>query len=91
MEQIRVVVQQLNDGPLRAAGLRLTQVYDETFYINSAIGLVTKNIWLGGTAAALLLLLFLRSFGATLVITLAIPVSIVGSFVAMAALADRST
>ncbi len=86
MERIRDVAQQLNDGPLRAAGLRLTQVYDETFYINSAISLVTQNIWLGGTFAALILLLFLRSFGATLVISLAIPVSIVGSFVAMAAL-----
>ena len=86
MERIRGVVRQLNDGPLRAAGLRLTQVYDETFYINSAISLVTQNIWLGGTFAALILLLFLRSVGATLVISLAIPVSIVGSFVAMAAL-----
>ena len=86
MEGIREAVGELNDGPLPAAGLNLKQVYDETVYIDSAIELVTQNIWIGGTLAALVLLLFLRSFGATLVVSLAIPVSVIGSFVAMAAL-----
>ena len=86
MKGIRKVVKDLNAGPLPAARISLEQVYDETVYINSAISLVTQNIWFGGTLAALILLLFLRSFGATVVISLAIPVSIVGSFVAMAAL-----
>ena len=86
MRGIKAVVKELNEGPLPQAGIALEQVYDETIYINSAISLVTQNIWLGGSMAALLLLLFLRSFGATLVVSLAIPVSIIGSFVAMAAL-----
>ena len=64
----------------------MTQVYDETTYIDSAINLVQQNIYIGGTLAAIVLLLFLRSGSATLVISLAIPVSIVGSFVAMAVL-----
>ena len=86
MEGIKRVVKELNDGPLPFAGLKLTQVYDETVYIKSAIGLVNQNIYIGGTFAVLILLLFLRSFRATLVVSLAIPVSVVGSFVAMAAL-----
>ena len=86
MAGIREVVKELNEGPLPAAGIKLVQVYDETSYISSAINLVRTNIFVGGTFAALLLLLFLRSARATLVISLAIPVSIVGSFVAMAAL-----
>ena len=36
--------------------------------------------------AAIILLLFLRSFGATATVSLAIPVSVIGSFVALAAL-----
>jgi HAE1 family hydrophobic/amphiphilic exporter-1 len=68
------------------AGLEMRQVYDETVYINSAIDLVRQNIWIGGSLAALVLLLFLRSFRATLVVSIAIPVSVVGAFVAMAAL-----
>ena len=86
MDNIRRVTKELNEGPLAQQKLRLEQVYDETVYIKSAIDLVTQNIWVGGSLAALILLAFLRSFGATLVISLAIPVSIVGSFVAMAAL-----
>ncbi len=86
MAGIRAAVAELNRRTLPDADLELTQLYDETVYINSAIDLVQQNIWVGGSLAALILLLFLRSFGATLVVTIAIPVSVVGSFVAMAAL-----
>ncbi|MEO3429072.1 efflux RND transporter permease subunit [Pelagibius sp. CAU 1746] len=86
MKGIRAAITELNEGPIPAAGLKLRQVYDETVYIDSAIDLVQQNIWVGGTLAAIILLLFLRSFRATLVISLAIPVSVIGAFVAMAAL-----
>ena len=86
MDGIHAAVRELNRQALPAAGLILEQVYDETVYIESAINLVKQNIYVGGTLAALVLLLFLRSAAATLIITLAIPVSIIGSFVAMAAL-----
>jgi HAE1 family hydrophobic/amphiphilic exporter-1 len=86
MAGIREAIAELNEFALPNAGLKITQVYDETVYIDSAIDLVTSNIYIGGTLAALVLLLFLRSFGATLAVSLAIPVSVIGSFVAMAAL-----
>ena len=86
MDGIRDAVAELNEYALPSQGLTMTQVYDETVYINSAIDLVRQNIWVGGTLAAMILLLFLRSGRATLVVSLAIPVSVVGSFVAMAAL-----
>jgi HAE1 family hydrophobic/amphiphilic exporter-1 len=86
MQGIRKIVDDLNRDVLPGAGLVMNQVRDDTVYIKFAIGLVTQNIWAGGTLAAIILLLFLRSFGATAVISLAIPVSIVGSFVALAAL-----
>ena len=86
MKGVRQAVEELNEGPLPDAGLVLSQVYDETVYIDSAINLVRQNIWVGGTLAALVLLLFLRSGAATLIVTLAIPVSVIGSFVAMAAM-----
>jgi hydrophobic/amphiphilic exporter-1 (mainly G- bacteria), HAE1 family len=86
MAGIREAVEQLNAGLIPDAGLTLVQVYDETTYIRSSIDLVKQNIWVGGTLAAIILFLFLRSGSATLIVTLAIPVSIIGSFVAMAAL-----
>lgn len=85
MAEVKTVLAELADGPVADVGLQLEQVYDETVYIEGAIDLVTQNIWIGGLLAATLLLLFLRSPRATLVISLAIPVSIVATFVAMAA------
>ncbi|NNK65547.1 MAG: efflux RND transporter permease subunit, partial [Rhodobacteraceae bacterium] len=85
MEEVRITLAELAAGPVADQGLELEQVYDETVYIEGAIALVTQNIWIGGALAALVLLLFLRSPRATLVVSLAIPVSIVATFVAMAA------
>ena len=86
MAGIAEAIDELNDGAVAREGLTITQVYDETVYINSAIELVQQNIVFGGLLAAAILLLFLRSWRPTLIVSIAIPVSVVGSFVAMAAL-----
>ncbi len=86
MNGIRQVLNDLNKNTLPAEGLQLRQVYDETTYIDSSIDLVQQNILIGGSLAAFILLIFLRSGGATLVISIAIPVSVIGAFVAMAAM-----
>ncbi|GAB4272786.1 MAG: efflux RND transporter permease subunit [Deferrisomatales bacterium] len=83
MEGIRAAVAELNRGPLAAERLTLEQVYDETEYIEAAIDLVLQNLVIGGTLAVLVLLLFLRAFTPTVIIALAIPVSVVGTFIAM--------
>tara|TARA_Y100001934_G_scaffold99055_1_gene121921 strand:+ start:3581 stop:6772 length:3192 start_codon:yes stop_codon:yes gene_type:complete len=86
MRGIRKAVEELNAGPIAQEKLVFRQLYDETVYITSAIDLVVKNIWLGGAIAVFILMIFLRSPRATLVVGLAIPVSVVASFVAMAML-----
>ena len=86
MKEVRAVTKELVNGPIKQAGLSLRQVYDETDYINSSISLVTQNIYYGGVLAVIVLLLFLRSWRPTVVIAAAIPVSVIGTFVAMAIL-----
>ena len=86
MSGIAEAVDELNAAAVPNAGLKLQQVYRETVYINAAIDLVRQNIWIGGTLAIVILLLFLRSLRATFIISIAIPVSVIGAFVAMAAL-----
>ena len=86
MAGLRAAADELRGGPVRDAGLTLRQIYDETVYIDSALDLVQQNVFVGGALAALVLFVFLRSWRATTTVVLAIPVSIVGSFVAMAAL-----
>lgn len=84
MEELRTVLAELQAGPLNDAGLDAVQVYDETIYIQGAIDLVVQNIWIGAALAAFILMLFLRSSRATLIVSLSIPVSIVATFVVMA-------
>ncbi len=80
MEGVKDAIEELNAGVLKDNGLELEQAYDETDYINSAIGLLQQNFLLGGILTTLVLLIFLRSLRSTLVIALAIPSSVAGTF-----------
>ncbi len=84
MDGIRETVAALNAQRLRERGLEMVQVYDETDYIESAISLVRQNVMVGGLLAIMVLLLYLRSGTSTLVIAVAIPISIIGAFLMMA-------
>lgn len=75
---------ELNSGLLKQHKLNLENVYDETFYIRTAIALVEKNLFIGSVLAILVLLFFLRSASSIFVIGIAIPISIVGTFLMMA-------
>jgi HAE1 family hydrophobic/amphiphilic exporter-1 len=80
MSGLTKTIAELNETLLADRGLQLEQVYDETEYIDSAIGLVRQNLFVGGALAIGVLLIFLRSFSSTLIVTLSIPISIVGTF-----------
>ena len=82
-DQVRSVVKRLNAHTLKEHGLYLDWVYDQTPYIRSAIGLVKKNILIGGILAVLVLFVFLRSLAPTLVVATAIPISAIGTFIFM--------
>ena len=77
---LRIAIEELNLGELAQRGLQLEQVYDQTDYIYSAVDLVESNIYIGGTLAIAVLLLFLRSPRSVLIIGLSIPVSVIASF-----------
>ena len=86
MQQLREAVRELNEEILQRRGFQLFQVYDETDYIYSSINLVQKNLAIGSILAVTILFLFLRTGSTTFVIGLAIPVSIMGTFIALWAL-----
>jgi len=90
MQQVRREIEDLNapGGVLRSFkndryGLRLRLVYDDTYYIHRAVELVQRNLLIGGSLAVLVLLMFLRSLRPTLIIAVAIPISVIGTFVVM--------
>jgi HAE1 family hydrophobic/amphiphilic exporter-1 len=88
MQRLRDTASRI-DEQLKPKGLSLSLVYDETDYINSAIGLVKDNILVGGLLTLGTLLLFLRNIRSTLIVAMSIPVSVMGTFLALAAF-DRT-
>lgn len=65
------------------AGTELTLVYDQSVFIAQAISQVRNAAIVGGLLAILVLYGFLRDARATFVIGVAIPVSVVGTFLLM--------
>ena len=82
-DRLEKVVGWLNSGKLAQEKIYLDWVYDQRPYIRGAISLVRQNILLGGTLAVIILLLFLRSLIATVIVATAIPISIIGTFIFM--------
>jgi HAE1 family hydrophobic/amphiphilic exporter-1 len=64
-------------------GTEVRTVYDQSTFIDAAIGEVKSAALLGGVLAILVLYAFLRDARATLISGIAIPVSVLGTFVAM--------
>jgi HAE1 family hydrophobic/amphiphilic exporter-1 len=70
-------------GP-RGWGLELHQVYDQTIYVDRAVEQAAGDLWVGAVLAIVVLFLTLRSVGATLVVAVSIPISVIGTFLGMA-------
>ncbi len=83
MEKLRQAIRELNEGILKDKRLKIEQTYDETGYIYSAINLVRKNIFIGGTLAVIVLLAFLKNFAGTIIVSISIPISVIGTFLVM--------
>ncbi len=61
-------------------GVRFAALDDQASFVESALDSLWGNVILGGLLAIWILFLFLRNFRATVLISLAIPVSLVASF-----------
>ena len=83
MKGIKKTVVNVNREMLAPRGLQVVQVSDQTEYIYSAISLVQQSLILGGILAITILLVFLRSRSSTLVVAIAIPISVIGTFLVM--------
>ena len=89
MKGLKAELNYLAEGLYKGKGIHLRMVYDETKYINDSLDLVINNIYFAALLAIVVLLLFLRSFSSILVISVAIPVSVVTTFVFLSGL-DRT-
>ena len=86
---VEEVVNQLNETTLKKEGLTMKWIYDQRPYIVGSVDLVQQNILVGGALAVFILILFLRAISPTAVVSIAIPISVIGTFIILSAM-DRS-
>ncbi|MEM6336409.1 MAG: efflux RND transporter permease subunit, partial [Bacteroidota bacterium] len=63
--------------------MKFVKVYDQSTFIENAVGGVVNAGIVGGLLAMIVLFLFLRNLGATLIVSISIPVSVVATFTMM--------
>lgn len=85
-DNVEEVVNRINEEKLKPRKIYIDWVYDQRSYISGAINLVKRNILIGGILAVMVLLIFLRSISSTVVVAVAIPISVIGTFIVMHAL-----
>ena len=83
MARLKKAAAELAEGPLARANLSFRQAYDETTYIHRSIEMVRNNLGLGIALAMVVLWWFLRRFRATLLVAVAIPVSLFAAFLCL--------
>jgi multidrug efflux pump subunit AcrB len=83
LKAVRAEIGELREGPLADMGLAIEQSFDPSVFINQAIGLVGGNLLAGIVLAIGVLWLFLRQFRSTLLVGVAIPVSVLATVLVM--------
>lgn len=78
-----LIHQELNELKEQYQNLTMNPIVDQSVYIKKSIGNVGKTAIYGGLLAVFVLYLFLRNYRSTLIIALAIPISIFTTFTFM--------
>ncbi|GLP94874.1 efflux RND transporter permease subunit [Paraferrimonas sedimenticola] len=76
-QRLRDKMSQINQGKLP---VKVGMIYDQSEFIESAVGQVTSAALMGSVLAMLIIYLFLRDVRATLIISLSIPFSVIATF-----------
>jgi len=80
VEVSRRVLQEVEEINAANPQIHITPVINQGNFIELAIDNVTRSVLYGGSLAVFVLLFFLRSLRSTLVIALAIPISVIASY-----------
>lgn len=80
VKSVEQINEALDDIEKALPGYRLTVVTNQGRFISSAINEVQETALLGILLAVVVLFVFLRRFGTTLIVSIAIPISIIATF-----------
>ena len=80
LEEVKKVVAELRDGPLKARGLGIEQSFDASVFIRRAVNLLIENLVVGALLALVCVWWFMRDVRATVLIATTIPVCLLATF-----------
>ncbi|MGE3631362.1 MAG: efflux RND transporter permease subunit, partial [Sandaracinaceae bacterium] len=80
---IRAEIDRLDRELFAPEGLQIEVISDQVDYIEGSLSMVRTNLLLGALLAVIVLFAFLRSFGASGIISLAIPICVFGTALGM--------
>lgn len=80
LEEVKKVVADLRDGPLKARGLGIEQSFDASLFIRRAVNLLIENLVVGALLALACVWWFMRDVRATVLIATTIPVCLLATF-----------
>lgn len=82
-EAIRERVDELDRERFAPEGLEFEVLSDQSEYIRGSLSLVQQNLIVGALLAVIALFFFLRSFGASAIVSMAIPICVFGTALGM--------
>ncbi len=83
LEAVKSKVDELNQALLNPQQLTMVQSFDASVFIYRAVNLVTSNLFIGVLLAIGILWWFMRQMRATLIVALAIPISLLSTFIVL--------
>jgi multidrug efflux pump subunit AcrB len=89
LDEVKKVVDELREGPLRERGLGIEQSFDASLFITRAVNLLVENLVVGALLALVCVWWFMRNVRATVIIASTIPICLLATFCALH-LAGRS-
>jgi len=83
MDNVMAKVENLQIGLLKQNGLQIELTSEDVQYVKDAVSVVRQNLVIGAVLATIVLFLFLRSFSATLIGAIGIPVCAIAAFLGL--------
>lgn len=82
-ERLLPVIEEINEDLLRDAGMQMALTSDDVRYVKAAVVNVWRNLAIGALLATLVMFIFLRSFRATIVGVIGIPICTIAAFLGL--------
>ena len=83
VERVKEKVEEINGNNILPAGIKIVPYYDRSDVVRSGVGTVTKALIEGSVLVVIILYLMLRSLRGALVVIIALPLSLLLTFIVM--------